>query len=833
MSFPTTSIACTSCAHRNPLGSRFCNNCGAALSPSAPQDTLAPPTTLAAGTLLGLQGRYRIEQVLGQGGFGQAYRAFDQHLNRYCVVKRLAINSAWADKTRQLAHQNFRREAELLVSLNTPGHPNIPEIYEFLADDECLVMKYIEGYDLGRVMKERPGGLPEAEALVLVRDVCSALAYMHSRSPEPVLHRDIKPNNILIDSNDRVWLIDFGLAKSLPLQFDPINTNATQIAGTIGYTPPEQWRNAAEPRSDVYALCATLHTLLTGYLPQFTHADLADIVRGRKGAFPPLRQLKPELSERVEKLILRGMAINPAERPLAQALLVELEAILQPTGTRHPIETPTGEALLSAFELVTWCEQHWEAAAPWLYATLPNQIEQLWGKNKMALDLRTIAMREASDPFAALDAALATIDPPGFGALKPRLTTSSRALDFGTLATDARVERAIMLKNGGRRYLRLQIQVPEWISASRQTIGLRPQQEVRLSLIADMRRVKSGGKLRDEVVLHDNAGTSFRLAVEATISRWQTFWSRATGSTGRQWNEGQARMLRMLQGHRDRVWGLAFSPNGLQLASGSWDGTVRMWRIEDGATVRIFADHYGHVFQVAFSPDGTFFASTGGDETVRLWNIEQNALHGVIKGHRDYLDTIIFDPDERTILTSGGDYTICRWHLSDLALVQKLEVTGAGTLCTALSPNGEILATGSGDRLISLWNARDGTLLRTIAGHQQGVNGIAFNPSGTIIASAGADGVLRLWEVDDGSPLQLFRGHAGGIHSVAFCSDNQTLASGGVDGMIFLWDIATGMQIQKLNAHAGAVLRVVFSPDGTLLASGGGDSLIRFWKVMG
>src|SRR5262249_35778243 len=152
-----------------------------------------------------------------KGGFGEAYLARDVQLDRACVVKRLALNPAWSYTDQDLARANFQREARLLVTLNSPGHPNIPEIYEYLPERQCLVMKYIEGQNLLQLCAERGGHLPEDEALRYVRDTCSALVYMHSCAPEPVLHRDIKPANILLDSADRIWLIDFGLAKVIPV----------------------------------------------------------------------------------------------------------------------------------------------------------------------------------------------------------------------------------------------------------------------------------------------------------------------------------------------------------------------------------------------------------------------------------------------------------------------------------------------------------------------------------------------------------------------------------------------------------------------------------------
>jgi ATP/maltotriose-dependent transcriptional regulator MalT/tRNA A-37 threonylcarbamoyl transferase component Bud32 len=273
---------------------------------------------------------------LGQGGFGQVYLAVDSQLERYCVVKRLVVDSRWSDTDQQLVRQNFQREARLLATLNVPGHPNIPEIYEYLAESYCLVMKYIEGRDLGALLWAAGGRLPEADALRYVRDACSALAYMHSRTPEPVLHRDVKPANILLDAARRIWLVDFGIAKAAPAGFSAGDVHNTQYAGTLGYAPAEQWQGAAEPRSDIYAVGVTLHTLLTGYHPALVESTTT--LQEGLIVLPPVRQLNPDLHPEVERLIQWATAFEASDRPSALEFLGELDTILNRLATPPPPE---------------------------------------------------------------------------------------------------------------------------------------------------------------------------------------------------------------------------------------------------------------------------------------------------------------------------------------------------------------------------------------------------------------------------------------------------------------------------------------------------------------
>jgi tRNA A-37 threonylcarbamoyl transferase component Bud32 len=392
---------------------RFCGACGALVGPGAGRsaaigDTIPVATgdtlvdrdspasagrpagaALETGARLGAGGRYRVERLLGAGGFGEAYLATDTQLGRTCVVKRLAISPSWSPDERQLARQSFAREARLLVDLNTPGHPNIPEIYEYLAESDCLVMKHIVGQDLGQLLRQRGGRLPEPVALRYAREACSALAYMHGRAPEPAIHRDIKPANILVDAADRVWLIDFGLAKALPAPVARAGADRSQTAGTIGFTPPEQWRGRAEPRSDIYALGVTLHQLLTGYFAPTS--DLLALIQGQ-GSLPPARELNPDVRPDVERLIERALAYDAAARPSAAEFLAELDRILARPAIPRPPE-PARPPLAPAF---VGRASELAAAADQLSRTHALAIVGLAGVGKSALAARLAA--QVMDP---------------------------------------------------------------------------------------------------------------------------------------------------------------------------------------------------------------------------------------------------------------------------------------------------------------------------------------------------------------------------------------------------------------------------------------------------
>ncbi len=252
--------------------------------------------TLEQGTLL--NGRYKIVDILGQGGMGSVYRAMDENLGMEVAVKENLFT------TDEYSRQ-FRLEAVILASLR---HQNLPRVTDhFVMDDrgQYFVMDYIEGEDLRQRM-ERMGIIPEEDVILIGAAVCDALAYLHTRKP-PVLHRDIKPGNIKITSEGLVFLVDFGLAK---LVHGSQTTTTGARAMTPGYSPPEQYGTArTDPRSDVYSLGATLFAALTGVIPEDGLARVMDNVQ-----LTPIRKHNPRISRRLSTVIEKAMEAYPDDR---------------------------------------------------------------------------------------------------------------------------------------------------------------------------------------------------------------------------------------------------------------------------------------------------------------------------------------------------------------------------------------------------------------------------------------------------------------------------------------------------------------------------------------
>jgi outer membrane protein assembly factor BamB/serine/threonine protein kinase len=256
-------------------------------------------TTLAPGTII--QGRYEINRVIGIGGMGAVYRVRDLRFKdavKWDALKEMIIKFA-DNLDQQTRMRNFEREANLLASLN---HPLIPKVNDFFseANRAYLVLDYIQGKNLEDVLMETNGFLDEQLVGGWALQICEVLDYLHSFRPLPVIFRDLKPSNVMLTPQNQTMLIDFGIAKII--QPDRRDT----MIGTEGYSPPEQYKGYVDPRSDIYALGAMLHQLLTGSDPRletpFTFHER------------PPRLLNPNVTVEMENVIMKCLAYQSDQR---------------------------------------------------------------------------------------------------------------------------------------------------------------------------------------------------------------------------------------------------------------------------------------------------------------------------------------------------------------------------------------------------------------------------------------------------------------------------------------------------------------------------------------
>ncbi len=264
--------------------------------PASTKDQSQPmPGPLASGTVL--QNRYGIEKLLGGGGMGMVYLARDQRLaNRSCAIKEMVDH--FIDQAQRIeANEYFAREADTLAQLKHQAIPAITDRFE-IANRHYLVMEYVEGRNLEEELAARGEPLPEGLVIDIARQLSDVLAYLHGLKP-PIIYRDMKPSNVMLNPNGRVVLVDFGIARLFKAA-----RKGTMI-GTLGFAPPEQYQGHVDPRSDIYSLGATLHYVLTGRDPE----------KFPPFSFPPIRELRPGVSSNLAGAIDAALAYEMNGRP--------------------------------------------------------------------------------------------------------------------------------------------------------------------------------------------------------------------------------------------------------------------------------------------------------------------------------------------------------------------------------------------------------------------------------------------------------------------------------------------------------------------------------------
>ena len=343
------------------------------------------------------------------------------------------------------------------------------------------------------------------------------------------------------------------------------------------------------------------------------------------------------------------------------------------------------------------------------------------------------------------------------------------------------------------------------------------------------------GEVETQFEFEYGTGVSLRVRNRLFDNKTQQIWLQVT-DTGGNVTTGQFKLterstheIATLEGHGGRVLSVAFSPDGMTLASTHGDSNVRLWNVASGEEVRWLRGHGHEASSVAFSPDGTILASAHGDSNVRLWNVATEEEIATLAGHGGRVLSVAFSPDGTTLASSHEDGNVRLWDVASGEEIDRLRGHEASSV--AFSLDGTILASGHYvEGVVRLWEVATGEEIATLEGHVSWVSSVAFSPDGTILASGSFDHTIKLWDVATGEEIATLEGHAYLVKSVAFSPDGTVLASGSLDRTVRLWDTLLKEEIVSFLNTAG-FNSVAFSPEGRVLAAGTDEGTIVIWDM--
>jgi len=763
-----------------------------ATSPKAPWAASAPPE-IADHTIV---------REIGRGGMGIVYEAMQRSQDRRVALKVLPFAAALDPRQRT----RFQNEAHAASRLR---HPHIVPVYETgsAGGVHFFTMKLIEGVSLATVLAEQrkeggvwpataPAGLRSSllfvrrssdseyigEVARLAQQAAEGLDHAHEVG---VIHRDIKPGNLLVDERGQLWITDFGLAS---IQGGEGLTGTGDFLGTLRYMSPEQAsarRGVVDHRTDVYALGVTLYELLT-LTPAFSGRDRQEVLTQLALDDPrPPRRLNPAIPIDLETIVLKAMAKAPEERyATARALADDLGRFRagQPIAARRP-----GLAALAA----RWVRRRRGLAAAILLfivattATLAVSTGLVW----MALqsEQRQRALADAKELESRRHRYAA------------QMTSAMQEWRDGNVA------RVLALLEQHRPAPGAEdLRCFEWFH-----LWHLCQHAQRGVLRGDGRPVRA-------------------IAAAPDGSVWA---SAGDGGTIHLWDPATLQSLGTLRLDAAKVHSLAISSDGQRLAAACGERPAELW---DLATRQRLAS-LGKATEVLFSLDGGTLYSSGGRRLVELWNGRTGARLGLLSGNAGLPNCLAVSGDGSSLALAGNDRRVC---LADLTSTEKAFVE-VGThrsyvLCLAFSPDGAALISGSEDGYVQLWDVagRKAQLEQPLRQHTGAVNAAAWSPDGRHVATGSGDGSIKVWNAQT-REVVLQQGHPGPVYCIAFTPDGNSLLTGGEDGGMRVWNLKSRPEPLVLSGHERWVPALSISGDGRWLASSSSDGTARLWRLAG
>jgi WD40 repeat protein/predicted Ser/Thr protein kinase len=781
-----------------------------------------PPAIAPPAPRLPAVGRYRVVRVLGEGGMGTVFEAEQDRPNR-CVALKVIRPGLLSPAVLK----RFEQEVEILGRLR---HPGIAQIYEAgIAEDgqPFFAMEFVRGLPLDEYARSRALTVPDR--LSLMARVCDAVQHAHDQG---VIHRDLKPGNILVDETGQPKVLDFGVARATDA--DLITgaglTQTGQLLGTPSYMSPEQLASGSvvDHRTDVYALGVILFELLAHRLPsELTNRPLAEVARMIVDQDPPrLGSINPELRGDVETIVAKALAKEPARRYASAA---DLAADIRRWLAREPILARPPSAM---YHLRQFARRHTglvggvlatgAALILGLVGTIVFAVGEARQRHQADEKTREAQVQAYRARLAAAVGALAAHDVADAARHLKEAPEELRDWEWRHLHSRLDDSSAVSPLPGPEADLVVGTAGhPRFWAITRTGLSL-------TDLEGGQTRTLPIGPERGRTVAVVQTGRGLRVVA-------------AVGNSAVDLMDETGPVLCHVETPQTRQAQLAVSPDGTRLAcvwmEGEWH-RIGVFDATSGKQTAVCAGHRGGTLDLTFSPDSTRLASGGEDRAACLWDAASGALLVTYRGHMSRIHSVAFSPDGTRLLTSSSDETVRQWDVATGNAVDAPYDRHTGEVKRALySPDGEWVASTGIDRTIRLWRPVGRQDRAILHGHTLPATALTFASGGRRLASistgdmfGGSDGTARVWDVDPDATLPVLRSHTRAIYPVAVSPDGRWIASGSWDGTVRLWDAATGEPAAPPLPNAGTVMSLAYGPDGSWLAVLAEDRL-RIWDV--
>lgn len=720
-------------------------------------------------------GTYLVEDVKA-GGMGYVYIARHKDWNIKMAIKspnELMLSS-------KSLFSRVLREANSWIELGL--HPHIAYCYYVRQIDGIphIFIEYVDGGNLKDWIRDKRC-YDLKIGLDLAIQFCHGIKYAHEHG---MIHRDIKPQNILMTSDGILKITDFGIARTgeaeaiqqtadASAQGELIDdgqiTSVGMIMGSADYMAPEQWADPhnVDVRADIYSFGVCLYEMLCGGVPYKTS------VKNRNPDEEPCnpRKLRRSIPNQLADLLMRSVAWKKEDRYSSFGELQE--------------------------ELLSIYRSYFNEEAP--HAKVRDLGLRAQGLNNRAVSY--MELNRKSEAIEFWDEALRE-DPQHLEATYNRGVVFWRS---GRLTDDELVKQIEAIRSSNSDGW-----MPHYLLA---LVHLeRGDKDSALSLLEKiLQRDKNEPEVQFAYHLaqsNDSIDIGFLRSFEGhdseihsvSISEDNRYALTGSGIYGkdsiiRLWDMETWKCMQTFLGHTGIVSSVSFSKDGTRIISGSYDNTVRLWDTKTGKCLNKLEGHNNYVNSVCLSSNGLYALSGSNDVTLRLWNAKSGECLNVLEGHIGYVNSVYIGDDDRYALSGSNDKTMRLWDLSTGQCIRMFEGHKSFIRSVYLSSDGQYALSGSDDKTVRLWNVQTGECLRVLSGHRGFVRSVCISSDGRYALSGGDDKILRLWDLGKGKCLRSLEGHKGPVRSVCLSKDGNYALSGGEDRLLMSWELSTEKQV--------------------------------------